>query len=355
MNFLHSASWILASIFVPLIASQYTDNLFVISMIAALYNGMVFFSATIFGRLGDTLSRRKVVMAGFLISGIVFFLHIFVPDLKTLFIVRGMAGIGVGMIPGSLAALVWSGSVALFTAFGSLGFALASIIAGFLRHHTLIFACAALFCAAGFALAARIKETPVKLKVPLFPYLIIRKNIGIYLPYLIRHSAATAIWAIFPIYLAGLGANRLAIGIIYGLNPVMQFVFMLLLDRYKSERLINIGLIATSLTFFGYLLSPNWPTILIFQVVLGFSWANLYLGSLKYLLENNEEQATATGLLSSVLGLSGLVGPLVGGVVVLLGTRILFIFSTLLALSTLFVCRKCLTVTAARSRMPPAG
>ena len=324
-------------------------------MIAALYNGMVFFSSTIFGRLGDTLSRRKVVMVGFLISGVVFFLHIFVPDLKTLFIVRGMAGIGVGMIPGSLAALAWSGSVALFTAFGSLGFALASIIAGFLKHHTLIFACAALFCFAGLVLATRIKEAPAKLKVPFFPYYIIRKNIGIYLPYLIRHSAATAIWAIFPIYLVGLGANRLAIGIIYGLNPVMQFVFMLLLDRYKNERLIDIGLIATSATFVGYYIAPGWQVILIFQIVLGFSWANLYLGSMKYLLEKNVEQATVTGLLNSVIGLSGIIGPLIGGFVVLFGIKALFLFSSLLALSALYVCRRCLALKDARTRVQLAG
>ncbi|OGC43483.1 hypothetical protein A2Y85_00135 [candidate division WOR-3 bacterium RBG_13_43_14] len=324
-------------------------------MIAALYNGMVFFSATVFGRLGDTLSRRKVVMAGFFISGIIFLLHNFVPDLKTLFIVRGLAGIGVGMIPGSLAALAWSGSVALFTSFGSLGFAFASIIAGLLKQNFFVFTGAAFFCLVGFIFASRIKEKPVRLKVPFFPLATVKKNIGIYLPYLIRHSAASAIWAIFPIYLLGLGANRLAIGVIYGLNPVMQFIFMLMLDRYKKERLIDIGLIATSLTFLGYFLSPNWQIILIFQIVLGFSWANLYLGSMKCLLERNDEQATATGLLNSVLGLSGIIGPLIGGIVVLLGTKVLFIFSTLLSLSALFVCRKCLTITDARSQVRPAG
>ncbi len=323
-------------------------------MIAALYNGMVFFSAIIFGRLGDTLSRRKVVLVGFFVSGIVFLLHVFIPDLKTLFVVRGLAGIGVGMIPGSLAALAWSGSVALFTAFGSLGFAFASIVAGLMGQSTLIFCGAALLCLTGFLFAFRIKEVPVRLKIPFFPNAVIRRNIGIYLPYLIRHSAATAIWAIFPIYLVGLGANRLAIGIIYGINPVMQFVFMLILDRYKKERLIDIGLTATSLTFIGYFIAPNWLVILIFQIVLGFSWANLYLGSMKYLLKHNDEQATATGLLNSVFGLSGLIGPLIGGIVVLLGIKVLFIFSALLSLGAFFVYRKCLSITAARNQMPPA-
>jgi MFS family permease len=134
----------------------------------------------------------------------------------------------------------------------------------------------------------------------------------------------------------------------------MQFIFMLILDRYKTRRLIDIGFIATSLTFLGYFLSSNWQMIFLFQIVLGFSWANLYLGSMKFLLEHNNEQATATGLLNSVLGLSGLIGPLIGGVVALLGVRVLFVFSALLSLSALFVCRSSV-FTNARNQAQPAG
>jgi len=163
------------------------------------------------------------------------------------------------------------------------------------------------------------------------------KNLNVYLPFLIRHSAAQAIWAIFPIYLIGLGASKLWIGIIYGVNPLTQFIFMLLLDRFESSRLIALGLIASAVTFFGYAISPNWQVILFFQILLGFSWANLYLGSIKHLLKNNVERATATGVLSSVIGLAGIFGPLIGGAISFLGLRPLLFCSASFAFGAFII------------------
>lgn len=294
-----------------------------ISLILSLYNAMLFLSSIIFGRLGDMWGRKTIVLFGFLVSAIVFCCHNCINSFSSLFIVRGLAGIGVGIIPGSLAALAWGGSIGFFTALGSLGFTTGNVLAGVLREDFFIFSGASLLCLIGFVGTLFVKERHKKISVPLFPYKIIKKNLNVYLPFLIRHSAAQAIWALFPIYLSELGANKLWIGIIYGINPFMQFIFMLLLDRYKSTLLIGWGLIASAVTFFGYGISPNWYVILFFQIVLGFSWANLYLGSIKHLLENNVEQATATGFLSSVIGLAGILGPLIGGAISFLGLRAL--------------------------------
>ncbi len=292
---------------------------------------MLFVSSIIFGRLGDILGRKRMVLFGFFLSAIIFCCHNFINSLSSLFFFRGLAGIGVGIIPGSLAALAWGGSIGFFTALGSLGFSVGNFLAGILGEEVFIFSGASLLCLIGFVGTLFVKEKRKKIAVPLFPYKIVIKNLNVYLPFFIRHSAAQAIWAIFPIYLAELGASKLWIGVIYGINPLMQFVFMLLLDRYKSTQLIVWGLVASAVTFFGYGISPNWQIILFFQIVLGFSWANLYLGSMKHLLEKNVEQATATGFLSSVIGLSGIVGPLIGGVISFLGIRTLLFCSSSLA------------------------
>jgi len=50
------------------------------------------------------------------------------------------------------------------------------------------------------------------------------------------------------------------------------------------------------------------------QVLLGFSWATLYVGCLKVLTETNPETGTAGGLFNSVLSLSSILGPILGGV-----------------------------------------
>jgi hypothetical protein len=285
------------------------------------------------------VGRKRVVLGGFLISAVVFCCHNFIGGLSSLFIFRGLAGIGVGIIPGSLAALAWGGSIGFFTALGSLGFTAGNFLAGVLQEDFFIFSGASLLCLVGFVGTLFVKEKRKKIAVPLLPIRMVKKNLYVYLPFLIRHSAAQAIWAIFPIYLAGLGASKLWIGIIYGVNPLMQVVFMLCLDRFKSTRLITWGLIASSVTFLGYGIAPNWHIILFFQIILGFSWANLYLGSVKYLLENNIEQATAIGFLNSIIGLAGILGPLIGGALSFLGMRALLFGSASLALSGFIIAK----------------
>ncbi|MEO0206625.1 MAG: MFS transporter, partial [candidate division WOR-3 bacterium] len=311
-----------------------------ISLILALYNGMLFFSSVVFGRLGDMYGRKKIIMWGFLVSTFVLLSHKFIHNIKTIFLMRGLAGLSIGMIPGSVVALAWGNSLGLFSGFGSLGYTLGNFLPGILKNNLLIFSASAMFCVIGFVLSFFIREEKKQIYVPLFPYTLIRKNSGIYLPFFLRHSAAQAIWAIFPIYLTELGANKFQIGLMYALNPFAQFVFMILMDKQKSEVLILSGIACSALTFLGYAISPNWRVILFLQILLGFSWATLYLGSIKYLLKNNLEQATATGFLNSVIGLSGIAGPLIGGLISLLGFRALLFSSAVLSGFAFMIKRK---------------
>jgi MFS family permease len=322
-----------------------------VSLVLALYNTVVLFSSTVFGRLGDTLGRKKIVIMGFAVSGVVFLLHNYINDISSLYVIRGLAGLGAGMIPGPLAALVGSGSVGIFTAFGSFGFLIASLLAGVLQKNYLIFTTAALLSCVGVILSFFVKEKVKRISVPVFPLAVIKKNLDVYIPYLIRHSAATAVWAIFPVYIASLGADRFTIGILYAINPLMQGTFMIVLAQARSRRLITIGLVASAVTFLGYAAAPHWSWLIVLQALLGFSWANLYLGSMKHLLENNEEQATATGILNSIFGMSGIVGPLFGGFVAMYGMRVLLFFSAVLAFSSVIVSRS-LRLRAAKRLNP---
>lgn len=272
-----------------------------------------------------------MIMLGFLASAIVFFCHNFIANIQTVFFFRGLAGLSIGMVPGSIVALAWGNSLGLFSGFGSLGYTIGNFLPGILKDNFVIFSTASLFCLTGFLLSLFIKEEKKKIHVPLFPYQLIHKNIGVYLPFLIRHSAAQAIWAIFPIFLSELGASKFQIGTLYAINPFFQSIFMILMERQESERLILIGIVCSSLTFLGYGLSPNWYVIIFLQILLGFSWATLYLGSIKYLLKNNIEQATATGFLNSVIGLSGIIGPFLGGIIALLGIRTLLFSSAIIS------------------------
>ena len=264
-----------------------------------------------------------------MLSALLYTAHLLIKNTGSLFIIRGLAGVTGGMVPGSLAALAWGTSIGLFTGLGSLGMMVANILDAVLASDWLIFLTAALFSVIGFFLTFSVRENSQRIPVPRFPVKVILRNLNVYLPFLIRHSAAQAIWAVYPLYLFSLGASKFQIGMIYALNPLAQFLFMISLDRQKSLNLMKMGVLASA--FLGFALASNLWVILAFQVVLGYSWANLYMGSVKYLLENNVEQATANGILNSMIGLAGIIGPLAGGVVALLGIKTMLLSSAAVA------------------------
>ena len=86
-------------------------------------------------------------------------------------------------------------------------------------------------------------------------------------------------------------------------------------DRLESKTLVSIGLIASAITFAWFPFAQSIIEIIPTQILLGFSWACLYVGALKFVTENNEDRSTASGLLTSMLSLSGVIGPIIAAVI----------------------------------------
>ncbi|MHA2424683.1 MAG: MFS transporter, partial [Candidatus Thorarchaeota archaeon] len=107
-----------------------------------------------------------------------------------------------------------------------------------------------------------------------------------------------------------LGGDLFVIGLIQAANAIAQVVFMMgLTDRFEYGQLIVLGLGASAVTFVWISMATTIWDIFPSQVLLGFAWACLYVGSLKYVTERNEERSTASGLLQSSLSISGVFGP----------------------------------------------
>jgi MFS family permease len=70
------------------------------------------------------------------------------------------------------------------------------------------------------------------------------------------------------------------------------------------------------ITFISFTLAQNFWHMFPTQIMLGASWATIYVGSLKFIMERNVERGTSTGLLNSVLSISAIIGPILGGVIV---------------------------------------
>jgi len=69
------------------------------------------------------------------------------------------------------------------------------------------------------------------------------------------------------------------------------------------------------MTFFSFTLAENFLHLLPMQILLACSWASMYAGSFLYLMKNNVEKATSSGILVSVINISQVFGALTGGVI----------------------------------------
>ena len=299
-------------------------------IIIATYALAMFISSYLFGRLSDIYSRRLFISLGLAVSAVTFLLqaladpnfvfHV-LSDPSLLALIRALAGFSLGIFPAALMVYAYDsrGPLGRFAASGALGWAVGTFVAGVIAEAALyyaVFIMASLCLWAAFFLSLAMKQVNgPKLTVPLFPKELLKRNWRVYVPYLLRHTGANIIWVIYPLYILDLGGDKFWIGVIYAVNTATQFIVMLFLDRFKDERLIGAGLLLATATFFSFTLAQNFQHLLPMQVLLACSWASMYVGSLLYLMRNNIERATSSGILSSVINISQVFGALIGGAI----------------------------------------
>lgn len=338
------ASLASGGVVMPLFAAQLGSSVEFIGWIGAAFGLASFASNIVFGRLGDVLDRRRILQWGFLVNALVLALQAFAPTPETFLLARFLAGFVLGIIPATLAAYVYEVRRPLgkFTSFNAMGWLLASLLVvgmGNLATTTLtppaweaarvwlvsdvgvyeaIFLAGSLLCLVGLWLSFRVPPMKVALQVPLFPREILGKNLHVYAAVFLRHLGAAGIWTIFPLYIVvELGGSLAMVGWLHVVNMLTQIVVLRRVEawgRLGSPRwLIGIGLVASALTFWGFSTAEDATDLLPLQVPLGISFACLWLGSLKEVMERSVERATATGLLNASLNLSNVAGPILGG------------------------------------------
>jgi len=308
--------------YVPILARENLGiSELMITFIVGAYAAASFIASYIFGRAGDIYGRRIVIRLGLFLALISFSLLLVSTTLEILFIVRILNGFCVGMYPGALAAYAYESKMKMgrFATWGAAGWGIGTLIAGYAAGFNIYYAfvMSTIFLVIAFASALTLPKVPrVVVKVPLFPVETFKKNMHIYLAMLMRHSSAFAIWTLWALFLYDLGGTTFTIAIVQATNAISQVFFMLTFtDRFESKTLISIGLITSAITFAWFPFTRNIVEILPTQVLLGFAWACLYVGALKFVTENNEDRSTASGLLTSMLALSGVIGPVIAAVI----------------------------------------
>jgi MFS family permease len=240
-----------------------------------------------------------------------------------------------GVYPAALIAYYYdqTGKLGRFTGFGSLGWGIGSILAGIVAAGWLFPVAAAVLSVTTMVALLGLKSQHVRLDQRFFDARVVKRNWRLYLSFYLRHTGAFSIWAVFPLLIADLGASRFWVGVIFALNPLSQVPFMNLLERFQSRTLIRVGLVLSAAVFACYALAPNHWWLIPIQVALGLSWAYLYLGSMKRLMERNPERSTAAGMFQSLFGLSAVSGSLLSGITGAFGYKVVVLVAAAFAVA----------------------
>ena len=316
------AAMLSAFTYVPILARENLGiSELLITFIVAGYAAASFIASYFFGRAGDIYGRRIVIKSGLLLAIISFSLLLISSSFEILFIVRMTNGFCVGMYPGALAAYAYDSKMKMgrFASWGAIGWGVGTLFAGYAAGFNIYYAfvISTLFLGIAFISALTLPKLPrIVVKVPLFPVETFKRNMHIYLAVFLRHGSAFAIWTLWPLFLYDLGATTFTIAIVQATNALSQVLFMMTItDRFESRKLVSIGLIASAVAFAWFPFARNVIEILPSQFLLGFAWSCLYVGALKFVTENNEDRSTASGLLTSTLSLSGVMGPIIAAVI----------------------------------------
>jgi MFS family permease len=308
-------------ILVPVILEDMGATKDLIGLIAGGYAGLAFITSYIFGRASDVYGRRRILLFGLALSGIATALQILslvVGGLEFFSAVRLLIGFCSGVFPAALTAYAYEAKSKMgkFSAWGAFGWGIGNLVVGLIGS---FYEAAYLYCAlllfVSFLVALRLPlMREVRMEVPLFPKALIRRNAPVYSSMLIRHTGANMIWVTYPLFLESIGADLAWIGVIYAVNAFGQFFVMHFLDRYDPSLLVAVGLASSAMTFYTFELAGSFWEIIPAQLLLATAWGCLYVGSLRYVMDRNQEKATASGILSSTMSISGVIGPILGGV-----------------------------------------
>ncbi|MCS7118969.1 MAG: MFS transporter [Archaeoglobaceae archaeon] len=317
VNFLTQLSIASSLLFIPLFAKELGASDLEIGLIASAYSLSTFFTSNIFGRISDFYDRKLIILSGLFLSAIFFFAQCFAKNAFQLLLVRTLLGFSIGIFPPTLISYAYSKNknVGYFSSFGSLGWAIGQLIAGIIVFYHGIFILGSILTFLALFIILKEKIPPEKLRKSRSSFTLLKENFSIYFAFLIRHTGASAVWLIFPIYLSELGISKFWIGVIYFTNSFLQFIIMQRVDGFNPRILMSIGALSSGIAFYIYSISTLVWEFLLAQIFIAFGWSSMYVGALKMILEKNLEKSSVTGFLNSTIYLSTIFGSIIGGII----------------------------------------
>ena len=322
-TFFQHAGISIVFVFMPIIAQGVTESIFEIGLIVASFSLAQILSEIYFGRHSDKKGTRlKFIRIGFIGCAVAFGMHYFADDITLLFLVRIAAGIASGIMIPAMIAYAYEVNIdkkraATVISFHALGWLAGIAAAGIANDLKLIFLISAASFVIGLLFTIRLPNpTQEKELEPGTTKKVILKNKFLFLSLLLRHIGAASVWTILPIMLMEkLGAELYQISIVYVANTVTAFILMNLMAskiNLSNVSKFKIGIGCTTFVFIGLSIISDWWMAMPFMALVGATWAFLFIGGNFHLMENNP-RSTSTGIFSSTLSISTVIGPVVAG------------------------------------------
>jgi len=314
LNFAVEAS----GVFLPLYAKSIGSSNLEIGLIASTYGITFFLSSLWFGRQSDIQGRLRFIRIGLGVSAIAYLSQLVSRTPVTLLAARGFVGFCLGITSAAVMAYTYENEkqIGNFVSYGSLGWLFGALAAALLRDYGPLFLTSAVSSILAFLVSLTLREEPIsRVQVAVLPLQIIKANRKVYLAFFIRQLGANAIWAIFPLYLADIGASRLWIAVLDIINNGGQFVAMRLIERFNPGKAFRAGLLISAVVFVIYGIANSYLQLIPVQIMLAIAWSSMFIGALSYLLRKNNDRGTVSGLLYSTIYLSAGLGPFLGGAI----------------------------------------
>lgn len=126
-----------------------------------------------------------------------------------------------------------------------------------------------------------------------------------------------------PLLTSDMGYDLSSVGFSFSLMALSEVPFLLfaekIIDRIGNTRLLLVGIFATGLRWFLTSIAPSFPVFLLFQALHGINYIVVYYSVTNFIHKNFEENKATRALTiywMSTMGLSYLLGSVLGGVLI---------------------------------------
>jgi MFS family permease len=318
INLLSNCAVETSNVFISLYARDKGASDLQVGFIAATAGIAFLASSFLFGRLSDIQGRMKYIRIGLGLTALSYLSQLLANTPMTLLAARGFVGFVLGINASVIMAYTYENQkqIGNFISYGALGWLIGAITAAIVKNYVALFTISAVVAFIAFLISFLLKEKATShIRVAMFPLALIKTDYKIYLAFFLRQLGGNAIWTIWSLYQAGIGADKLWIALVEVTNMLGQIVAMRFIEKFNPARMFQAGLLVSAAVFVSYGLANRYWQLVPIQLVLAFAYSSMFVGALSYLLRRHKEYGTTAGLMNSANALSGVFGPFLGGAV----------------------------------------